>query len=124
MAVADGSAGSLRFERNGRLVRVARGRWQVGLYERLVSGGMVAADASRELVGKAGTYAGRYQESLDQLIARMREAGWALERVPGPRGGAGHWRIRDDAGGSGDAGSDRSGVAGGVVVDQIDAGED
>lgn len=116
--------GSHRFERGGRLVRVARGRWQVELYERLVSGGMVAADVSRELGGEAGSYAGRYQESLDQLIARMREAGWALERVPGPRGGAGHWRIRDDAGGSGDPVGNRSGDAGSVAVDQIDAGED
>lgn len=58
----------------------ARGRYQISMLEddRPWSG--------MDLVGKAKSYAGRYRDSRENLLARLRESGLSVRRVPDPLG--------------------------------------
>lgn len=58
------------------------GPWQRWLLDQYKLYGWVWADARRYLEGAATKYLGRYQRSLDNLMART-----GAQYVPGPRGG-------------------------------------
>ena len=70
-----------RFEELVRRAR-PRGWWQLKLLLELARYGRVAADAARWVRGRAAAYEGRYQRSLDAVMARA-----GARYVPGPRGG-------------------------------------
>jgi hypothetical protein len=59
-----------------------RGRWQLKILLELARRGRVPATATRLVRGRAAAYTGRYQASLEALMAR---AGARL--ILGPRGG-------------------------------------
>jgi len=63
----------------------ARGRWQVEQVRLMLDGG--CPSYARQLRGRAKRYEGRYRESFTHLLARLRDAGVEVKRIPGPRGG-------------------------------------
>jgi hypothetical protein len=66
------------------LVRRARPRgwWQLKILLQLAKHGIVPADAARWVRGRAAAYRGRYQASLDAVMARA-----GARYIPGLRGG-------------------------------------
>jgi hypothetical protein len=81
-----------RFEELARRAR-PRGWWQLKLLLELAKYGRVAADAAHWVRGRAAAYEGRYQRSLDAIMARA-----GARYVPGPRGGrwAGYYELAGD----------------------------
>lgn len=75
-------------ERKQELLKLARGHWQRGIVSHLLRWGEIDNPTGAALVGKARNYAGRYEESFQNLRGRLEDAGIKLEYIPGPRGGA------------------------------------
>lgn len=65
---------------------LARGVWQKNILSRLQDGERVLSPPNR-LTGRAKNYQGRYVRSFENMLARLRRAGYEVHRVPGPRGG-------------------------------------
>jgi hypothetical protein len=81
-------------ERKQLLQEQARGSWQREIVNEFIierEGHPLYRDGVRnpvaDLRGNAASYVGRYQESFQALLRRIREAGFEIERTPGPRGG-------------------------------------
>jgi hypothetical protein len=72
-----------------------RGWWQLKLLLELAKHGRVAADAAHWVRGRAASYEGRYQASLDAVMSRA-----GARYVPGPRGG--RWAAYYELVGDGD----------------------
>jgi len=81
-----------RFDELARRAR-PRGWWQLKLLLELAKHGLVAADAARWVRGRAAAYKGRYQASLDAVMARA-----GARYIPGLRGGrwTGHYLLPYD----------------------------
>ncbi len=75
-------------ERKQELLNLARGHWQRGIVSYLLRWGEIDNPTGAALVGRARNYAGRYEESFQNLRGRLEDAGVKLEYIPGPRGGA------------------------------------
>lgn len=74
-------------ERKAELLKLAKGCWQQEILEYLLRWGEIDNPTGAALVGKARNYAGRYEESFQNLRRRLEGAGVRLEYIPGPRGG-------------------------------------
>jgi hypothetical protein len=67
-------------------VGLRMGRWQRRIFQAL-SLGWTVTNPLRKLRGRAKLYQGHYELSFRNLLARMRDDGWTIEREPGVRGG-------------------------------------
>jgi hypothetical protein len=66
--------------------RIARGDWQQDIWQDLRSGQPVT-NPIRDIKGRASSYAGRYSQSFQALLARSRAQGYLIRRLPGAHGG-------------------------------------
>ena len=64
----------------------ARGHWQEGIVDHMARGYASISPASR-VVGKARNWQYQYQASWHNLVDRLKEAGFYLDRYPGVKGG-------------------------------------
>lgn len=69
------------------IMTFARGSWQREVVFALATGDHVKNPVS-SLEGKAKYYSKRYQRSFNNLLSRIKDAGYAIEYTPGVRGGA------------------------------------
>jgi len=73
---------------------LAKGSWQRGILHDLLTYKTISNPTGQVLRGKARNYSIRYQESLSNLFQRVHNAGYAIEYIPGIRGGAYSARYR------------------------------
>jgi hypothetical protein len=65
------------------------GRWQRSYANDLLRGYDMPVSANACLRGKAKQYVGKYQQSINTVLADLEAEGYELIRTPGPRGGKG-----------------------------------
>ena len=64
---------------------IARGHWQRLKLDAMLNGGTYSP--AYNLKGNAKQFTRRYEVSFNRLCNRLRDAGYLVVRVPGPRGG-------------------------------------
>jgi len=68
--------------------RIIRGSFQDDIVYKLLERGAVYGSAYRHIGGRASRYVTRYQESIDALMERLKDAGFKIRYQEGPLGGA------------------------------------
>lgn len=67
-------------------MKIARGCYQSEIFRELVNGHTIYPP-ERTLRGRAAGYLSKYRASFCAVLERMAEAGYKVERIPGPKGG-------------------------------------
>lgn len=66
-------------------MKIARGSYQRSVFNKLLRGDEV--HTPQYALGRTNKYIHNYEKSFYQLLKRMEDAGYKIERKPGPRGG-------------------------------------